>query len=79
MLHVGCAPQVESGQGYNLNDSMFERLQRQGLPLSTLLTQRRMQPAISDLIRGPIYPALQVPIQRSCLFRVSTSCATRYK
>lgn len=51
---------MESGNGFNLNLSLFERLQQQGLPVSTLMMQRRMHPDISALIRAPIYPSLQV-------------------
>ena len=51
---------VESRRGYDLDRSLFERLQRQGFPVATLAAQRRMRPAISALIRAPVYPELQV-------------------
>lgn len=52
--------QTESGQGYDLDRSLFERLVRQGFPVATLEQQRRMRPSISRLIRNTIYPSLQV-------------------
>ena len=40
--------QVESGRGFNLDLSLFERLVKQGtVPMSTLRVQRRMHPDIS--------------------------------
>ncbi|KAI0869260.1 P-loop containing nucleoside triphosphate hydrolase protein [Hypoxylon argillaceum] len=48
---------VESGKGYDLNRSLFERLMLQGHPSCTLLNQHRMRPEISELIRHN-YPAL---------------------
>ncbi|KAK9808579.1 hypothetical protein WJX72_000022 [[Myrmecia] bisecta] len=52
--------QLESGRGYNLDVSLFERLaQQSGFPVATLQQQRRMRPAISRLIRSTIYPDLQ--------------------
>ncbi|KAL0023606.1 hypothetical protein WJX77_006297 [Trebouxia sp. C0004] len=53
------ALQTESGQGYNLDLSLFERLVRQGFPVATLEQQRRMRPSVSRLIRNTIYPSLQ--------------------
>jgi hypothetical protein len=51
---------VESGKGYNLDLSMFERLVRaKTVPHTVLATQRRMLPAISQLVRETIYPELQ--------------------
>lgn len=50
--------QVESGKGYDLNRSLFERLVLSNFPYATLLAQHRMHPAISKLIRGT-YPQLQ--------------------
>lgn len=51
---------VESGLGYNLNLSLFERLVRKGaVHLHTLTTQWRMRPCISELIRSTIYPNLR--------------------
>ena len=49
--------QRESGKGYDLNVSLFERLVRQGYPCSTLSRQHRMHPDISALIRNT-YPNL---------------------
>lgn len=51
--------QTESGQGYDLDRSLFERLVRQGFPVATLEQQRRMRPCISSLIRETIYPSLK--------------------
>lgn len=42
---------VESGKGFDLNRSLFERLVLQKRAHSTLLTQHRMRPEISELIR----------------------------
>ncbi|RDL33045.1 Uncharacterized protein BP5553_08484 [Venustampulla echinocandica] len=52
------------GKRYSLDISLFERLVRPQmgnlqLPLSTLKTQRRMHPSISELIKVPLYPDLQ--------------------
>jgi len=49
--------QKESGKGYDLNVSLFERLVMQGYPCATLSMQHRMHPEISHLIRGT-YPNL---------------------
>lgn len=50
---------VESGKGWDLNVSLFERLVLQPqFPHATLGVQWRMHPAIADLIR-PTYPRLQ--------------------
>eukprot|EP00775_Hariotina_reticulata_P006332 gene6332-6566_t len=52
--------QQESGRGHDLNVSLFERLVRQGNVQHVMLEeQRRMLPAISELIRGPLYPAMR--------------------
>lgn len=51
---------VESGNGYDLTLSLFERLRGQGFPVQMLISQHRMQPAISELIRSTVYPDLQV-------------------
>jgi len=48
---------VESGRGYNLNVSLFERLIHTNFPHVTLTTQHRMHPDISELIK-PTYPEL---------------------
>ena len=52
------------GKRYCLDISLFERLVRPQtgnlrVPLSTLKTQRRMHPSISELVRVPLYPDLQ--------------------
>ncbi|KAH8663361.1 hypothetical protein BGZ60DRAFT_489915 [Tricladium varicosporioides] len=52
------------GKKYSLDISLFERLVRPQMgnlkvPLSTLKTQRRMHPSISELVRLPLYPDLQ--------------------
>lgn len=52
------------GKKYSLDISLFERLVKPQIgslqvPLSTLKTQRRMHPSISQLIRAPLYPDLQ--------------------
>ncbi|KAG2138476.1 P-loop containing nucleoside triphosphate hydrolase protein [Suillus clintonianus] len=52
------ALQVESGQGYDLNMSLFERLVLKGFPHTTLTEQHRMRPEISALIRELTYPEL---------------------
>lgn len=49
---------VEKGEGYDLNRSLFERLVIKGYPHSTLLSQHRMRPEISDLVRRLTYPDL---------------------
>uniref|UniRef100_D8QIN5 AAA+ ATPase domain-containing protein n=1 Tax=Schizophyllum commune (strain H4-8 / FGSC 9210) TaxID=578458 RepID=D8QIN5_SCHCM len=50
---------VEKGEGYDLNVSLFERLVRKGYPHHSLLTQHRMRPEISSLIRALTYPDLR--------------------
>jgi hypothetical protein len=46
--------------GLDLDVSLFERLAEGGrLPVATLEEQRRMRPAISDLIRATVYPNLR--------------------
>ena len=52
------------GKKYSLDVSLFERLVQPQIgnlqiPLSTLKTQRRMHPSISELVRVPLYPDLQ--------------------
>lgn len=49
---------VERGEGYDLNRSLFERLILKGYPHQTLLTQHRMRPEISSLVRSLTYPDL---------------------
>ena len=50
---------VEKGEGYDLNMSLFERLVRKGYPHETLVSQHRMRPEISSIIRHLTYPDLQ--------------------
>lgn len=52
------------GQKYSLDISLFERLVKPQkgnpqVPLSTLKTQRRMHPLISELVKVPLYPDLE--------------------
>ena len=52
------------GKRYSLDISLFERLVELQMgnlqvPLTTLKTQRGMHPSISELVRVPLYPALQ--------------------
>lgn len=51
---------LDSGRGYNLDVSLFERLADVSRynNVHQLLTQRRMRPAIADLIRDTVYPSL---------------------
>ncbi|KAK0214970.1 P-loop containing nucleoside triphosphate hydrolase protein [Armillaria fumosa] len=49
---------VEKDEGFDLNRSLFERLVRKGYPHQTLVTQHRMRPEISDLVRRLTYPDL---------------------
>lgn len=72
--HLQLRPQIQNydlqstnprGQQYSLDTSLFERLVEPPhltdlrLPFSTLETQRRMHPLISELVRSTLYPALQ--------------------
>eukprot|EP00210_Caulerpa_lentillifera_P007090 g6783.t1 len=51
--------QAVSGQGFDLDVSLFERLVTQNnLPFATLETQRRMRPQFSQLVRPTVYPRL---------------------
>lgn len=50
--------QVEKGEGYDLNVSLFERLVIKGYPHETLNAQHRMRPEISRLVRELTYPGL---------------------
>ncbi|KZV95021.1 P-loop containing nucleoside triphosphate hydrolase protein [Exidia glandulosa HHB12029] len=54
---------IDSQRGaelYRFDMSTMERLSQNGLPMSRLNVQRRMRPAIADLIRVPfLYPDLQ--------------------
>ncbi|RWA12938.1 hypothetical protein EKO27_g2167 [Xylaria grammica] len=71
--HLQLRPQIQNydlnsanprGAQYSLDVSLFERLVKpsqndsQRLPFSTLDTQRRMHPSISELIRHTLYPSL---------------------
>lgn len=51
---------VFSGLGFDLNQSLFERMvsMPETSNICTLLTQRRMRPEISDLLRANLYPSL---------------------
>ena len=49
---------VEKGEGYNLNQSLFERLVLKGFPHNTLTRQHRMRPEISSFVRQMTYPEL---------------------
>ncbi|KAL6886696.1 hypothetical protein HDV57DRAFT_398647 [Trichoderma longibrachiatum] len=72
--HLQLRPQIQNyelqstnprGRQYSLDTSLFERLVEPPhltdlrLPFSTLETQRRMHPSISELIRSTLYPSLQ--------------------
>ncbi|KAJ7497553.1 hypothetical protein FB451DRAFT_1211927 [Mycena latifolia] len=46
-------------QLFKFDMSLMERLATNGLAMSQINVQRRMRPAISTLIRKPLYPALQ--------------------
>jgi multidrug efflux pump subunit AcrA (membrane-fusion protein) len=50
---------VESGLGYDLNRSLFERMALRGFPMSTLETQHRMRPELSAIVRAMTYPELK--------------------
>jgi hypothetical protein len=50
---------IEKGDGYNLNQSLFERLVLAGVPHITLNRQHRMRPEISKLVRALTYPELE--------------------
>lgn len=50
---------VEKGNGYDLNRSLFERLVLKNFPHSTLVSQHRMRPEISALVRHLTYPELK--------------------
>ncbi|KAI1812209.1 hypothetical protein GGS20DRAFT_41895 [Poronia punctata] len=71
--HLQLRPQIQNydlssvnprGAEHSLDVSLFERLVRplrdgsQQIPFSTLDTQRRMHPSISELIRQTLYPSL---------------------
>ncbi|KAL0244235.1 hypothetical protein GEMRC1_008320 [Eukaryota sp. GEM-RC1] len=50
---------MESNKGWNLDMSLFERLISKNFPFCTLLTQYRMRPEISSLIK-PFYPQFTI-------------------
>lgn len=50
---------MESGKGYNLNCSFFERLILKDYPSTSLEVQHRMAPPISALPRALTYPDLK--------------------
>ncbi|KAL0245320.1 hypothetical protein GEMRC1_009399 [Eukaryota sp. GEM-RC1] len=50
---------MESNKGWNLDMSLFERLISNNFPFCTLLTQYRMRPEISGLIK-PFYPQFTI-------------------
>jgi hypothetical protein len=51
---------VETGNGHDLDVSLFERLiASRAVDFCTLGTQRRMRTEIADLIRKPLYPQLR--------------------
>jgi ribosomal protein L40E len=50
---------VESKTGYDLNQSLFERLILAGFPYATLESQHRMHPEISHNVRVLTYPNLR--------------------
>jgi superfamily I DNA and/or RNA helicase len=51
--------QIQSGEGYDLNVSLFERLVKEGIQFQALGRQHRMQPAISRIVRDLTYPHLE--------------------
>jgi superfamily I DNA and/or RNA helicase len=58
MVNYSDRLQIEKGDGYDLNMSMFERLVLKGYPHGTLSAQHRMRPEISALVRHLTYPDL---------------------
>ena len=60
---------VQSGNGHDLNVSLFERLVNEGFPYATLAVQHRMHPSISALIK-PTYPGAD----GSCASRIAQAC-----
>jgi AAA domain len=51
--------QIQSGEGFDLNVSLFERLVKEGIQYQALKRQHRMQPAISRVVRELTYPHLE--------------------
>ncbi len=66
---------VESGLGYDLNRSLFERLAIGGFPVSALGTQHRMRPELSAIVRAMTYPELKARSSRACRTRFEASSA----
>ena len=63
--HKQLRPKVETynltavaNRGYNLDQSLFERLVMSDLPSVSLKVQHRMRPQISDFVRSQTYPHL---------------------
>jgi hypothetical protein len=50
---------LESGKGYDLNCSLFERLALRGYSSTSLSVQHRMAPPISMHVRALTYPELR--------------------
>ena len=48
-----------SGNGFDFDISLFERLIHSGFDSAMLGVQHRMKPCIADLIRRQTYPSLQ--------------------
>eukprot|EP00892_Ulva_mutabilis_P000792 jgi/Ulvmu1/10713/UM067_0040.1 len=68
--------QVQSGKGHNLNVSLFERLVQARLQYTSLQTQHRMRPEISEPVRQLMYDHLrdhQRTLGRSPLLGVGSS------
>jgi len=64
--HLQLRPKVESysltkvsGNGFDLDVSLFERLIQSGFKSAMLNVQHRMRPCIADLIRRQTYPTLE--------------------
>lgn len=55
---VNFALSVEKGDGYDLNQSLLERLILRGYPYQTLLQQHRMRPELANFVREMTYPNL---------------------
>lgn len=51
--------QIQSGKGFDLNVSVFERLVQEGIQYQALRCQHRMQPAISKAVRELTYDNLE--------------------
>jgi len=72
--------EVDSGKGYDLDKSLFERLADGPLKknLVTLTTQRRMRPMIANLVRNTLYPKLSDHISVSGYPPVGGMCENLY-